>query len=142
VRRRPLSIGTVGHVHGLLKVALNTAIQWKQLKFNPALGCTLPKKKSAKREDLDLIFCGPDGDYLKPDSVSAKIFDPDAEVWTRRRFAPHRATPARDTTDRRRRAVAGHQREIRPRPKSRPPPTSRAMRWRKTNSPPPMAGTP
>jgi integrase len=24
------------------------------------------------RADLDLVFCGPDGDYLKPDSVSSK----------------------------------------------------------------------
>ena len=47
---RPLAAKTVKHIGDVVRAALNTAVRWKLLPFNPAQGCQLPKpeKKEAR----------------------------------------------------------------------------------------------
>ena len=50
---RPLSLKTVRHVHGLIHVALRTAVRWRMLKQNPADACTLPPLPEREATVLD-----------------------------------------------------------------------------------------
>ena len=45
---RGLSARTVGHVHGVIRAALNDAVRWQDLGRNPALQASPPKKQRAE----------------------------------------------------------------------------------------------
>jgi integrase len=51
---RPVfSVKTVRHIHGLVHVALQTAIRWKFLRVNPSDGCDLPPVPQREAKALD-----------------------------------------------------------------------------------------
>ena len=56
---RPLSARTVKHIGETVRAALNKAVKWKRLPFNPVQGCDLPKgdeKEARILEDSALEF--------------------------------------------------------------------------------------
>jgi integrase len=52
-KNKGLSIKTVRHVHGLVHIALKTAVKWGLLKTNPADACDLPPVPQHESECMD-----------------------------------------------------------------------------------------
>ena len=50
---KPLSKRTVRHVHGLVHIALETAVKWRLLKLNPSDACTLPPLPEREATAID-----------------------------------------------------------------------------------------
>lgn len=68
---RALSVRTVRHIAGLVHVALQTAVRWKLLRFNPADAVVLPKAehreaKAADRNEIKLLLAGARGHWVYP----------------------------------------------------------------------------
>lgn len=77
-----LGVKTVRHVHGLMHVAMETAVKWGLLKANPAHACDLPPVPVRESAAMDQ-----DG--------TAKFMEACADHWLRDFFATAFATGAR-----------------------------------------------
>jgi len=65
---KPLSIKTVRNIHGVVHVALETAVDWALLRMNPASNCKLPP--APKREAIALDF-----------TASRRLLESSADHW-------------------------------------------------------------
>lgn len=70
-RRESLTANTIHHVHSTLRIALNQAVRWKYIPYNPAKGISLPKiekfvPRIPTKDEVLALLESVEGDRLAP----------------------------------------------------------------------------